>query len=408
MSTMLLTDKLPYCPGCTHHHITRQTAKALETAGLSPKDVVLVTDIGCHGIADAVFATHTVHGLHGRSTALAAGIAMALPPNKKVLVFIGDGGATIGLQHILEAARINVPLTVVVHNNFLFGMTGGQPSGLTPSDFRTVIAPEGTHLPHHNLCELVAEAGAAYAARVVGLGDFSPTLVEAFQTDGFSLVEVLEICTSYTPKFNPDFRLRQAAEAAGYALGKWTNPSRPPFRLTWDGERPSLFAQVKTVERQATPCLDKRFAMILAGSAGEGVQHAAESLARSAVAAGLHATKKGSYPVTVGVGFSAAEILLDPHPIRYHGITEPEVVIVTSIDGLSWALPRIARLKRGRVYLDVSLQAPTTGAQVEVRDFRTPYGAKKAALYALAVVAREMRLLPEALIQQFDPAAATK
>lgn len=408
MSTMLLTDKLPYCPGCTHHQITRQTAKALETVGLAPKDVVLVTDIGCHGIADAVFATHTVHGLHGRATALAAGIAMALPAQKKALAFIGDGGATIGLQHILEAARMNVPLTVVVHNNFLFGMTGGQPSGLTPPDFRTVIAPEGTHLPHHNLCELVIEAGASYAARLVGLGDFSGTLVEAFQTDGFSLVEILEMCTSYTPKFNPDFRLRQVAEAAGYALGKWTNLSRPPFRLSWDEQRPSLLSQVKTVERRAAPCLEKRFAIILAGSAGEGVQYAAENLARSAVAAGLHATKKGSYPVTVGVGFSAAEILLDPQPIRYHGITEPQVVIATSAEGLSWALPYISKLKRGRVYLDVSLPVPETSAQVEIRDFRTPHGAKKAALYAAAMVTREMRILPEACIAQFDPAATRK
>lgn len=405
MSSVLLTDKLPYCPGCTHHHVTRQTARALEKLGLAPHDVVLVTDIGCHGIADAVFATHTVHGLHGRSTAIAAGIAMALPPGKKVVVFIGDGGATIGLQHILEAARMNVPLAVVVHNNFLYGMTGGQPSGLTPPEFRTVIAPEGTHLPHHNLCELVHEAGALYAARVVGLGDFSGTLAEAFAQDGFALVEVLEMCTSYTPKFNPDFKLRQAAEAAGYALGTWTHPPRPPYRLHFAAEKPSLLSQLKLVEQQQKAQLPRRLGIVLAGSAGEGVQYAAESLARAALAGGLHATKKGSYPVTVGVGFSAAETLLSPEPIRYHGIAEPDFLIVTSEDGLHWAAPRLATMRRGKVFVDASLPRPEAAVPVEVRDFRTPFGAKNAALLALATAAREEGFLPEALVATFDPRA---
>ncbi len=405
MSTMLLSDKLPYCPGCTHHHVTRQTSKALEKLGLAPHDVVLVSDIGCHGIADAVFATHTVHGLHGRSTAIAAGIAMALPAGKKVVVFIGDGGATIGLQHILEAARMNVPLTVVVHNNFLYGMTGGQPSGLTPPEFKTVVAPEGTHLPHHNLCELVHEAGAAFAARVVGLGDFSGTLAEAFAQDGFSLVEVLEMCTSYTPKFNPDFKLRQAAEAAGYALGSWTNPPRPPFRLQFGAQKPSLLSQLKLVTRKQQARLPHRLGIVLAGSAGEGVQYAAESLARAAVAGGLHATKKGSYPVTVGVGFSAAEILLSPEPIRYHGISEPDFLVITSEDGLHWARPKLLAMRHGRVFVDASLPKPEASVPVEVRDFRTPFGAKNAALLALATVAREEALLPEALIAAFDPQA---
>ncbi|MCS7183026.1 MAG: thiamine pyrophosphate-dependent enzyme [Thermoanaerobaculum sp.] len=405
MSAVLLTDKLPYCPGCTHHHVTRQTAKALEKLGYTPFDVVLVTDIGCHGIADAVFATHTVHGLHGRSTALGCGIAMGLPPGKKVIVFIGDGGATIGLQHILEAARMNIPLTVVVHNNFLYGMTGGQPSGLTPPDFKTVIAPEGTHLPHHNLCELVHQAGAAFAARVVGLGDFSSTLAEAFAQDGFSLVEVLEMCTSYTPKFNPDFKLREVAQAAGYALGSWKNEPRPAYRPNFQQQRPSLLAQLKRVERQAGATLSGRVGIILAGSAGEGVQYAAESFARAAVAGGLHATKKGSYPVTVGVGFSAAEILLDPEPIRYHGITQPDLVIITSEDGLHWSRPLWSGMTAGQVYLDASLPRPEVRVPVEVRDFRTPHGAKNAALFALAVVARELQLLPAALIARFDPAA---
>ena len=145
MSDFLTSPRFPYCQGCGHHLVARNTVRALESLSLRPLDVVLVTDIGCHGIVDRAFATHTVHGLHGRAAALGAGIAMALPAGKKVIVYIGDGGATIGLQHLLEAARLNVDMTVVVHNNMLYGMTGGQPSGLTPPGFRTVITPHGSH-----------------------------------------------------------------------------------------------------------------------------------------------------------------------------------------------------------------------------------------------------------------------
>lgn len=392
MSRFLTRPELPYCKGCGHHLIVRNTVKALEALGAAPLDVVLVTDIGCHGIVDGNFATHTVHGLHGRSVALAAGIAMGLPPEKKVIVYIGDGGATIGLQHILEAARMNVDVTVVVHNNMLYGMTGGQPSGLTPTGFRTVLTPQGYPLPHHDLPRLVLDAGAPFAARVVGLGDFSDVLRQALEVEGFALVEVLEICVSYGVKMNPDLRLKELAQQAGYEPGVWTGPSRPSFRSSrW--ETPSLLDVSAVSCRYASP-LEGRMTLILAGSAGEGVQQAAELLAQAAMAAGLHVTKKGSYPVTVGVGFSVAEVVLSRTPIFYHGVHQPDAIIVTSADGLANQRERIRRMTGGVLWLDASLPVPETGAEVRVVDFRGRAGARNAALYALLTFLRETGVIP--------------
>lgn len=392
MSRFLTRPELPYCKGCGHHLIVRNTVKALEALGAAPLDVVLVTDIGCHGIVDGNFATHTVHGLHGRSVALAAGIAMGLPPEKKVIVYIGDGGATIGLQHILEAARMNVDVTVVVHNNMLYGMTGGQPSGLTPTGFRTVLTPQGYPLPHHDLPRLVLDAGAPFAARVVGLGDFSDVLRQALEVEGFALVEVLEICVSYGVKMNPDLRLKELAQQAGYEPGVWTGPSRPSFRSSrW--ETSSLLDVSAVSCRYASP-LEGRMTLILAGSAGEGVQQAAELLAQAAMAAGLHVTKKGSYPVTVGVGFSVAEVVLSRTPIFYHGVHQPDAIIVTSADGLANQRERIRRMTGGVLWLDASLPVPETGAEVRVVDFRGRAGARNAALYALLTFLRETGVIP--------------
>jgi pyruvate/2-oxoacid:ferredoxin oxidoreductase beta subunit/Pyruvate/2-oxoacid:ferredoxin oxidoreductase gamma subunit len=399
MSEFLTTPDFPYCKGCGHHHVARYTVEALEALGLSPLDVVLVTDIGCHGIVDRVFTTHTVHGLHGRSVALAAGITMNLPPDKRVIVYIGDGGATIGLQHLLEAARLNVDVTVVLHNNLLYGMTGGQPSGLTPCDFRTPITPEGNPHPNHDLPKLVIDSGAAYASRIIGMGNFTDALREAMEVEGFSLIEVMELCTSYAIKFKPDFRLREVAKQFGYQPGVWKGEARPVFRLGQSQESPSLL-DMDPVPVRFTSSLEKPESVVMGGSAGEGVQRACELFAQAGMACGLHATKKGSYPVTVGVGFSTAEVILSPDPIAYHGISQPDAVIITTFEGLNHNLSRIQAMDAGALWIDAGLEIPQTGADVVVRDFSGRAGPRNAALYALLAFVQETGAIPaEALVE---------
>jgi pyruvate/2-oxoacid:ferredoxin oxidoreductase beta subunit len=388
MSKFLTRPNFPYCKGCGHHLIARNTARALEKLQVDPLDVVLVTDVGCHGIVDSAFATHTVHGLHGRSVALGTGIALGLAPGKKVIVFIGDGGSTIGLQHIVEAARLNVPMTVVVHNNMLYGMTGGQPSGLTPCGLRTLITPAGNTLPPYDLCRLTHTVGAAFTRRVLAQGDFSAALQEALETDGFALVEMLELCPSYADKLNPDLRLKKLAQQAGYEPQTWSTEGRAAFQLQRQENTPSLL-DVEKIEVNSSSALKERVNILLSGSAGEGVQRASLGLARAAMACGLHVTKRSSYPVTVGVGFSAAEIILSRTPIIYYNTPRPDVIIVTSTDGLQHSLGRIQAMEKGTVWLDASLETPQTQAAVRVMDFRGPGGARGAMQYALEIFAQE-------------------
>ena len=72
-----------------------------------------------------------------------------------MIVFIGDGGATIGMQHLLDAAHNGYNMTVVVHNNMLYGMTGGQPSEFTPEGFKTPTLPGGAAHKGYDICGLV-------------------------------------------------------------------------------------------------------------------------------------------------------------------------------------------------------------------------------------------------------------
>jgi 2-oxoglutarate/2-oxoacid ferredoxin oxidoreductase subunit beta len=382
MSNILKTPALPYCKGCGHDLIAKNTAKALEDMGLRPLDVIVVTDIGCHGIIDGCLNTHTVHGLHGRSVALGAGIAFGLKnPGKKIIVFIGDGGSTIGLQHILEAARLNLDMTVVVHNNMLYGMTGGQTSGLTPCGFRTSTSVSGNPWSGYDLCALAHTSGAAYTGRIAGIGDISSSLGEAFAVKGFSLTEVIEICPSYGVKFNPGRKLSEIIESSGKLPGKWEN-RRDPFGGIQRSKSESLFDDLDIIGSDFKSSLEKPFSLIISGSAGEGVQLAAGLLSAAVVRSGLHVTQKGSYPVTVGVGFSTAELIISPFPIGYHGIDIPDIVVVTSGDGLANCRSRIENMADGILFIDSSLQAPETGATVHSYDFRS-IGARAACLFAI-------------------------
>ncbi len=382
MNTILKKAVLPYCKGCGHDLVARNTAAALEQMGTDPLDVIVVTDIGCHGIIDGCLNTHTVHGLHGRSVAIGAGMAMGLDGQaKKIIVFIGDGGSTIGLQHILEAARLNLDMTVVVHNNMLYGMTGGQTSGLTPCGFRTTTSSEGNPWTGYDLCALAHTSGAALTSRVTGMGQISGQLREAFETPGFSLVEVIEICPSYGVRLNPGKKLRQIIEESGRLPGRWVN-NREPFLIKQGEKTGNLLEELEAIKVDHKSPPGKPVSIVVSGSAGEGIQLAAGIMATAAVRSGCHVTQKGSYPVTVGVGFSTAEVIISPRPVIFHGIDIPDVVVVTSGDGLAHCKRRIKAMKRGTVFADTSLELPETGAAVVRQDFRSA-GIRSACLFAL-------------------------
>jgi pyruvate/2-oxoacid:ferredoxin oxidoreductase beta subunit/Pyruvate/2-oxoacid:ferredoxin oxidoreductase gamma subunit len=407
--SFLSTDNLPFCRGCGHSLIARGIEKALQRLDhLDPLDLVVVTDIGCIGIIDKQFHAHTVHGLHGRSVALATGISMGLAnPDKKILVLLGDGGATIGLHHIIEAAHRNIDMTVIVHNNMLYGMTGGQPSGLTPCGFRTSTMPEGRPDRGMDLCRMVHGVGAAYARRLVASGDITDALEEAFRIRGFSLVEAVELCPSYGVKFNPDRKPAEIAEAAGISPVVLRNESAAVCVTDFRENTDSLLISVPAPNPEFGHSLAGTMSVILAGSAGEGVQSTAELLALAAISCGLHVTKKGSYPVTVGVGFSLAEVIISTEEILYTGITDIGAALVTSLEGRDKARPRLEKMVSGTIHLDASLETPATGARVESRDYRTPLGPRSASLLCAAHFLKKTGFMPlEALLKAVSASRA--
>ena len=323
---ILTKTAMPFCPGCGHAPSVISISKALKELGFAPLDVVMVSDIGCAGLVDPLFNTHTIHGLHGRSSALAFGVAHGLnDPKKKVMVILGDGGATIGLQHILESARRNANMTLLVLNNLIYGMTGGQVSGLSTNEFKDDrhIADE---TPPFDVVRLAHEAGAAYSARVTSHKNFVNIISTAFSTPGFSLVEISSLCQPYGAAKMQELTAWTEEEEV------YTNKRRelaPPLI-----ETSTLIRDKDVIQAKFTSKVKDRYGVILAGSAGGGVQAAGKLLANTGIISGLESTMKGEYPITIGTGFSVAEVILSRDKINYTGLVHPDLAIILTIDGL--------------------------------------------------------------------------
>ena len=341
---LLAPCSMPYCKGCSHGLVVRALAAAMEDTGLPPERLCLVSDIGCVGLIDRLFPTvHTVHTTHGRSTAFASGLAMAdgvlCDGALKIIVVIGDGGATIGLLHLVAAAQLNVDVTVIVHNNHLYGMTGGQASGLTPEDWITATTPVGNPLPPLDLIGVLRSSGATFLAREMAMNrGLADRISEAIAHPGFAVVEVMELCTAFGVPLNKlnGKKLKALAEETGEPLGLRVHlPERPSFRRAWAGRYAGNGAgpgwpEAHLTPRSAVAPLDRPLCVVVAGTAGERVQSAATLVARTAVAEGLFATQKKDNPVTQGTGFSVSELIVSAEPIHYTGIPQPDAVVVAS------------------------------------------------------------------------------
>jgi len=382
--------KMPFCPGCGHGVCVKSTSKALENLGYGAKDVVMVSDIGCSGLVDPLFATHTIHGLHGRSPALGVGVTLGLNnPNKKVIVIQGDGGATIGLQHILEASRRNVDMTLIVLNNLLYGMTGGQMSGLSTSEFKQYKHSDDNAEPY-DVVNLAHQSGAAFSVRVNNISNFENTLKEAIETPGFSLVELSSLCTSHG--------MKKISELKNYIVEEEKFTNNRPVGVSLRRDTASLFNRTKILTFQFNSNISETIGVVIAGSAGGGIQSAAKMLAQAGILSGLHATMKGEYPITVGTGFSVAEVILSKKPIYFTGLEKPSVILAVTEDGWNKVKNRIS--ETSKVFVDAKI---STESSFETKEFLKESGKKGAALSAISYWISKSNIFPvEALLKVIE------
>jgi 2-oxoglutarate ferredoxin oxidoreductase subunit beta len=199
-------DRMPHiwCPECGLGTVVKCYATALEESGLNLDKVAIVSGIGCTGRTAGYMKLDGFHTTHGRAIPFATGLKLGRP-ELLVTVFSGDGDLVgIGGNHFIHAARRNMDLLVLLVNNFLYGMTGGQNAPTTPVEAKSSTMPFGNFERPFNIPHLAASCGATYVARwtCLHVRQLTKAIGEGLKRKGFRVIEVIAPCPTLYARLN--------------------------------------------------------------------------------------------------------------------------------------------------------------------------------------------------------------
>jgi 2-oxoglutarate ferredoxin oxidoreductase subunit beta len=188
-----------WCPGCGDFGVLRSVQTAAGKCGIHPKDLLVVSGIGCSSNLPGFIHAYGIHSLHGRSVPVATGAHLA-NTDLKVVITGGDGdGYGIGVGHLIHAMRRNLDVTYVVMDNQIYGLTTGQASPTSAKGVKTKSTPAGNFESPLNPLVMAITSGATYVAR--GFSGEQKQLGEliagGIAHKGFALIDVFSPCVTY-------------------------------------------------------------------------------------------------------------------------------------------------------------------------------------------------------------------
>jgi len=400
LDSLLNKNRPPvFCPGCSHDRVLYSLDKTFQNMGLQGNQIAMVSDIGCSGLFDTFFNTHALHGLHGRALTYAGGLKLARP-DLNVVVTMGDGGLGIGGAHLLSACRRNLDLTLLVLNNFNFGMTGGQFSATTPSEAMVDSGFLNRLERPIDVAQVAVAAGAPFVARSSAYQKDLPELIEkAIRYKGFSVVDIWGVCPGRYLKRNKltpnmiDDALNKLKPLNGPVLQNMRTEYGQSYRKHAAGQK--AISPPAGIDARFDPPKPGRQEVVILGAAGQRILTAGEVLGIAGLTAGLNMTQKNEYNITVLRGLSICELILSPEEIDYTGITKPAAVIVLAPEGVLRRESLINQLDYNTVVIQAAgVAIPSTRARVISVNFKGK-GIKKTdwALAALAFLSNMNHVL---------------
>lgn len=252
----LITDaKNTWCPGCGNfaiQHAFISVVSELEKEGINREKMVVVSGIGCHGKIADYLQMNSFYSLHGRTIPVATGIKMA-NPDLSVICFAGDGDLYAeGIGHLIHAAKRNIDITVLCHNNRVYGLTTGQYTPTSPYGFQGRSTPRGIHEYPLNVLDILLSCGATFIAR--GYSRRMPLLKriirEAIVHHGFAHIDILQICASFfnlTHYYDELVYEIQEEDSIQYDTARelteqwdYNDSRRIPLGILYKAEKPSI------------------------------------------------------------------------------------------------------------------------------------------------------------------------
>lgn len=256
LSDLSTRCKPTWCPGCGNFGIWGAFKNAVVQQGWDNTNSVLVAGIGCHGHIINFTKLTSFEGLHGRAIPVATGIKLA-NNRLKVFVFTGDGDCLAeGGNHFIHACRRNHNLTVIIHDNAVYGLTTGQTSPTSPVGFISKSTPAGNYDSPLSPVTLAIAAGATFVGRGYAgdLPKLTELLIQAGEHQGLSVVDVLQPCVTFNQQYPIQFYQQNtyylgedhdsSSQEAAFAKSLEWGEKKIPLGVFYKSNKPSYESQL--------------------------------------------------------------------------------------------------------------------------------------------------------------------
>jgi len=262
-----------WCPGCGNFSILKAVKKALTDSELRPHEVLFVSGIGQAAKTPHYLNANVFNGLHGRSLPVATGAKLA-NPDLNVIVESGDGcNYGEGGNHFLAAIRRNINVTLLVHNNQVYGLTKGQASPTSSEGFVTKAQPDGTMSSPFNPVAVAVAMRAGFVARgFSGMIDHLSGLIQqGISHRGLAIIDILMPCVSFN-KVNTLSWYKERCEPlpSSYDATDWTKAmgtayewgDKIPVGVIYKNNRPSFGERLPVLQQGALVDRDVNMTMV--------------------------------------------------------------------------------------------------------------------------------------------------
>jgi len=256
------TYETAWCPGCGNFPLLEGVKMGLMKALLAPHEVLFVSGIGQAAKAPHYLNANLFNGLHGRSLPVATGAKLA-NPSLTVIVESGDGCCYgEGGNHFLAAIRRNIDITMIVHDNQIYGLTKGQASPTSQEGHTTKAQPGGVILERFNPVAVAVAMHAGFVARsFTGNVDHCAEMIRrGIAHRGFAIVDVLQPCVSFN-KLNTFawYKKRCYELGATYEAADWPTAMRTavewgdtiPIGVIYENDRPPFESLIPVLSKGA-------------------------------------------------------------------------------------------------------------------------------------------------------------
>ncbi|OGG13136.1 hypothetical protein A2773_05735 [Candidatus Gottesmanbacteria bacterium RIFCSPHIGHO2_01_FULL_39_10] len=251
-----------WCPGCGDWGIGIAIKTALSQMGLDPSSLIAVFGIGCSGNMNDFLNAYAIHALHGRALPNAIGAKLAshkLP----VIAIVGDGDCYgEGGNHFIHACRGNHDITVIVHDNGVYGLTTGQVAPTAQKGFKSKSTPAGIIETPINPLTLALTQGATFVAQSFtgNVNQVIEMIKQAIEHKGFSLVNVLQPCVTFNKvntyqyylqhsyKLPAEYKKDDLTEAVKMGM-EMTTVEKFPLGILFQVQRPTFTDQLPQLQQ---------------------------------------------------------------------------------------------------------------------------------------------------------------